>query len=70
MPMTAVGPGRVFAMGWGLIPSQWLIGRRAAAKESGIDIEVVKRADEARGFVVQPKRWSGERTLGWRRRLA
>ncbi|MFY0574834.1 IS5 family transposase [Cystobacter fuscus] len=38
---------------------------RAAATESGIDVEVVKRSDQARGFVVQPKRWIGERTFGW-----
>ncbi len=43
---------------------------QAAAKESGIDVELVKRSDEAKGFVVQPKRWIGERTLGWLKRLA
>jgi len=35
------------------------------AKESGIEVEVVKRSDQAKGFVVQPKRWIGERTFGW-----
>jgi putative transposase len=38
---------------------------RTAAKESGIEVEVVKRSDQAKGFVVQPKRWIGERTFGW-----
>ena len=71
MPMTTVGPARVFAMGWDLIPVDDTGERvQAAAKESGIDIEVVKRSDEAKGLVVQPKRWSGERTFGWLRRLA
>jgi putative transposase len=35
------------------------------AKESGMSVEVVKRSDQARGFVVQPKRWIVERTFGW-----
>jgi putative transposase len=28
-------------------------------------LEIVKRSDTARGFVVQPKRWIVERTFGW-----
>ena len=32
---------------------------QAAAKESGIDVELVKHSDEAKGFVAQPKRWIG-----------
>jgi putative transposase len=35
------------------------------AKESGIEVEVVKRSDQAKGFVLLPKRWIGERTFGW-----
>lgn len=31
---------------------------------NGINVEVVKRSDTARGFVPQPKRWVVERTLG------
>ena len=30
-----------------------------------IDIEIVKRSDAAKGFVVRPKRWVVERTLAW-----
>ena len=30
-----------------------------------IDIEIVKRSDAAKGFVVLPKRWVVERTLAW-----
>lgn len=30
-----------------------------------IDVEIVKRCDNARGFVVLPKRWVVERTLAW-----
>ncbi len=37
----------------------------AVAKESGVNLEVVKRSDQARGFVVLPKRWIVERTFGW-----
>ena len=28
-------------------------------------IEIVKRSDNAKGFVVEPMRWIVERTLGW-----
>ena len=35
------------------------------AKESGIVLEVVKRSDQAKGFVLLPKRWIVERTFGW-----
>ena len=35
------------------------------AKESGITLEVVKRSDQAKGFVLLPKRWIVERTFGW-----
>jgi putative transposase len=30
-----------------------------------LDIEIVKRSDAAKGFVVLPKRWIVERTLAW-----
>ena len=30
-----------------------------------IDIEIVKRSNAAKGFVVLPKRWVVERTLAW-----
>ena len=33
--------------------------------ETSIDIEMVKRTDDVKGFVVVPKRWIGERTTGW-----
>ncbi len=39
----------------------------------GIDVEVVKRNPEIRGFHVVKRRWVVERSLGWimlRRRLA
>jgi len=29
------------------------------------EIEIVKRSDTAKGFVVLPKRWIVERTFGW-----
>jgi len=48
--------------------------QRAAFEASRIAITIVKRTDkEIRGFVVLPKRWVVERTLGWinrARRLA
>ncbi len=48
--------------------------QRAAFEASRIAITVVKRTDkQVKGFVVLPKRWVVERTLGWinrARRLA
>ena len=47
--------------------------RAAAAKTGNWKIEIVKRSDKAKGFVVLPKRWVVERTLAWisrNRRLA
>jgi putative transposase len=35
------------------------------AKRLGREIEVVKRSDDRKGFVVLPKRWIVERTFGW-----
>lgn len=33
--------------------------------EAGIPLEIVKRSDIAKGFVLLPKRWIVERTFGW-----
>ena len=30
-----------------------------------IDVQIVKRSDTAKGFVVLPKRWVVERTFAW-----
>lgn len=35
------------------------------ARDCDITLEVVKRSDRDRGFVVQAKRWIVERTFGW-----
>ena len=37
-----------------------------------VKVEIVKRSDQAKAFVVLPKRWIGERTFAWLgcRRLA
>jgi transposase len=32
---------------------------------SQVRVEIVKRSDQAKGFVVLPKRWVVERTLAW-----
>jgi transposase len=32
---------------------------------SEVDVEIVKRSDQAKGFVLLPKRWVVERTLAW-----
>jgi transposase len=30
-----------------------------------VDVEIVKRSDAAKGFIVLPRRWIVERTIGW-----
>ena len=30
-----------------------------------VNLEIVKRSDAAKGFIVLPKRWIVERTIGW-----
>ena len=30
-----------------------------------VEVEIVKRSDQVKGFVVLPKRWVVERTLAW-----
>jgi transposase len=37
----------------------------AVREEAGLPLEIVKRSDTAKGFVVLPKRWIVERTFGW-----
>ena len=38
----------------------------AAAKRIGkVSLEIVKRSDAAKGFVIVAKRWMVERTFGW-----
>ena len=47
--------------------------RAALAKFGNWTIEIIKRSDVARGFIVLPRRWVVERTLAWlnrNRRLA
>ena len=40
--------------------------RRAASKiMAQVNVEIVKRSDHAKGFVVLPKRWVVERTFAW-----
>ena len=42
-------------------------GFRLAVKEimAGLNVEIVKRSDQAKGFLVLPKRWIVERTFAW-----
>jgi transposase len=30
-----------------------------------VNVEIVKRSDSAKGFIILPKRWIVERTIGW-----
>lgn len=40
---------------------------QAAAKKAlcKLEVEIVKRSDQAKGFLVLPKRWIVERTIAW-----
>ena len=40
-----------------------------AAADEGIDLEVVKLPEAKRGFVLLPRRWAVERSLGWAARF-
>jgi transposase len=37
----------------------------AVREATGLPLEIVKRSDTAKGFVVLPRRWIVERTFGW-----
>jgi putative transposase len=41
---------------------EWVRGLRVRNK---LRLEIVKRSDDARGFVVLPRRWVVERTFAW-----
>lgn len=44
---------------------QWVSQLRALGQRAPLRLEIVKRSDAAKGFVVLPKRWIVERTFGW-----
>lgn len=37
----------------------------AATAMRSLVVEIVKRADHAKGFIVEPKRWIVERSIAW-----
>jgi transposase len=39
-----------------------IAAKRALSK---LEVEIVKRSDQAKGFLVLPKRWIVERTIAW-----
>jgi transposase len=39
--------------------------RAVTAAIADLNVEIVKRSDQAKGFVVLPKRWVVERTFAW-----
>ena len=41
------------------------LAKTEAADPASVTVEIVKRPEEASGFVVLPKRWIVERTFGW-----
>jgi transposase len=38
---------------------------KAVKKAARLPLEIVKRSDKMKGFIVLPKRWIVERTFGW-----
>jgi putative transposase len=44
---------------------EWVAQLRSAGQRAPLRLEIVKRRDDAKGFVVLPKRWIVERTFGW-----
>ena len=44
---------------------QGAVTATAVREDAGLPLEIVKRSDAAKGFVVLPKRWIVERTFGW-----
>jgi len=70
------GGGQLMATLFGLYPFllklyadggyQGPVFRRAARRViAKLNVEIVKRSDQAKGFVVLPKRWVVERTFAW-----
>jgi len=53
---------KLFADG-GYQGPQFQSGLRAALTK--VDVEIVKRSDQAKGFSVLPRRWVVERTFAW-----
>lgn len=43
--------------------SQFQSGMRTAMAQ--VEVEIVKRSDQAKGFILLPKRWIVERTIAW-----
>jgi len=53
---------KLFADG-GYQGEQFQTGLKKAV--AAVNVEIVKRSDQAKGFVVLPKRWVVERTFAW-----
>ena len=45
--------------------SAYQFGNALAKILPGLETEIVKRSDQAKGFVRLPKRWIVERTIAW-----
>jgi transposase len=61
-PRARVGQSRIGAVGAYQGPEF----HKALAKAlPHLETEIVKRSDQAKGFIVLPKRWIVERTIAW-----
>jgi len=43
----------------------WSLQHNLHLEHCGWLVEIIKRSDDAKGFVVLPRRWVVERTFGW-----
>jgi transposase len=57
-------PGRMLKLAWADSAYQGQALAQAFAAH-GVEVDVVRRSDGTRGFVVLARRWVVERTLGW-----
>lgn len=53
---------KLYADGGYQVP-QFQSGMRTAMAQ--VEVEIVKRSDQAKGFILLPKRWIVERTIAW-----
>ncbi len=57
-------PGRILKLVWADSAYQGE-ALAAAFAAHGVEVEIVRRSDGSKGFVVLARRWVVERTLGW-----
>lgn len=66
-PLLAVSAAMFPTLAWAIADGGYQGQATADAVDAaaGIPLEIVKRSDAGKGFIVLPKRWIVERTFGW-----